>query len=134
MSITEKVTQNVTNNTINFVQSQIAAKNSSVPYYADTRLVHSAVTDMDVFPYPRFYRGVPDHPDPIVFEREAGFRNHYQAGYTPQVEYPKQQPPNVCFQPACTTVFPCMEDSELNQARKSRNMKLNKQIGHNISV
>jgi len=132
--MTSQLTQSVTNNTVNFVQQQIAAKNSSTPYYADAKIVRSAITDMDVFPYPRFFRGKPTDPNPNVLEREAGFRNRYQAGYTPQIKLPEAPKPNVCFQPSCNTITPCLGNSEQNILQMKRNEVLNQQIAYNNSV
>lgn len=132
--MTSQLTKVVTNGTIDFVQQQIAAKNSSTPYYADATIVSNAITDMDVFPYPRFFRGKPTDPNPNVLEREAGFRNRYQAGYTPQINIPSAPKPNVCFQPACTTIFPCLGNSERNIQEMQRNDILNNQISYNNSM
>ena len=127
-------TQKVTSNTINFVQAQITAKNSYNPYYARANMVSNATTDMDVFPYPRFYRGKPTDPNPNVMEREAGFRVRYQAGYTPQINLTDPNKPNVCFQPACSTIFPCIGNSDRNESKIKRNEVLNKQISYNNSI
>ena len=124
----------VTNNSINFVQHQIAQKNSSTPYYADRHIVSNAITDMDVFPYPRFFRGIPTDPNPNVFEREAGFRNLYPDGYTPLLKLEASPKPNVCFRPACTTIQPCLGTSERNIAQMETNNILNSQIAHNNSI
>jgi len=128
------MTKDITEKTIDFIQNQIAAKNSSAPYYADASIVQQSITDMDVFPYTRFFRGKYNDHCPNVFEREAGFRNHYQAVYTPDIKLPPPPPPNVCFQPACSTIFPCLATSDRNIAREQRNNELNSQIGYNISL
>jgi len=132
--MSSQMTKDITENSMDFIQSQIAAKNSSVPYYANTSIVQRSITDMDVFPYTRFFRGKPDDPNPNVFEREAGFRNHYQASYTPDVKLPPAPAPNICFQPACSTIFPCLATSDRNVAREQRNRDINSQIGYNISI
>ena len=132
--MTSQLTQQVTSNTVDFVQQQIKLKNSSTPYYADRKIVDNAITDMDVFPYPRFFRGKPTDPNPNVMEREAGFRNRYQAGYTPQINLPPAPKPNVCFEPACSTIFPCLGNSEQNILKIERNNILNNQIAYNNSV
>ena len=43
---------------VNFVRDQIEAKVGSKPFYASQNAVNLNVTDIDTFPYPRFYRGV----------------------------------------------------------------------------
>jgi hypothetical protein len=132
--MTSQLTKAVTNSTIDFVQQQILLKNSPIPYYADTKIVNNSITDMDVFPYPRFFRGKPTDPNPNVLEREAGFRNRYQAGYTPQITLPPGPKPNVCFQPACSTIFPCLGNSDRNILQMQRNEVLNTQISYNNSM
>ena len=89
---------------------------------------------MDVFPYPRFFRGKPTDPNPNVFEREAGFRNLYPDGYTPLLKLPAAPKPNVCFRPACTTIYPCLGNSDQNLARIQQNNTLNNQISYNNSI
>lgn len=67
-------------------------------------------TDMDVFPYNRFYRGVVGCPHPRVFDREAGHRRWNQQGYTyqysPEVTTPRRF--EGCFQIPCSTILPCV--------------------------
>jgi hypothetical protein len=122
----------ITNNSIESIQKQINMKNSSKPYYATTKTVEHVVTDMDVFPYTRFNRSQPMNENPIVFEREAGYRQVHS--YTPHVDLPADPEPNVCFKPACNTITPCLANTESNQRIIDRNNELNKMIQHNISV
>lgn len=134
MACNQQLSDNITKNTVEFVQQQIALKNTSNPYSVNTNLVYNTITDIDVFPYTRFYRGVSEYSSPIVFDREAGFRPVHNHSYVPIVEKPEQPKPNVCFQPPCTTIFPCLADSDYNKTRNRRNDLLNKQIQHNISI
>ena len=129
-----QVTQNVTNNTINFIQQQIAKKNTPIPYYADKNLVKSSITDMDVFPYHRFYRGIACDPNPNVMEREAGYRTRYQAGYTPDIKISQGVKPNVCFNTGCSTIYPCLGNSEKNILKQQQNETINKQLGNNLTI
>jgi hypothetical protein len=67
-------------------------------------------TDMDHFPYYRFFRGMVDCPQPRVLDREAGHRRwdqaayHYQ--YSPDVLTPRRF--EGCFQIPCSTILPCI--------------------------
>ena len=64
-------------NSINekIIQHHIANKmNYSKPYYPDPDLMYDTLTDMDHFPYTRWYRGKYYMTDPQVADREAGFR------------------------------------------------------------
>lgn len=78
---------------------------NSVPYLASST---QTATDMDVFPYPRFYRGDYRSPVASVFEREAGWRPREQKCYNEQsmVKYDNFYP-NHCFQAAPSTTYPC---------------------------
>ena len=90
------------------IRSQINRKKASGPYYATSSQATQVVTDYDTFPYPRYFRGIPESHRPIVAEREAGWRMRQDACY--QVNEPPHIPivnPNHCFQAACSTVYPC---------------------------
>ena len=75
------------------------------PYMASTV---NATTDMDTFPYPRFFRGDYNSSNAIIFEREAGFKPRrddcYQlvSGVKTERYYP-----NHCFQAAPSVQYPC---------------------------
>lgn len=68
----------------------------------------STVTDMDVFPYPRFYRNNYNSEKCFTFEREAGWKPRrddcYQiaSGIKRELFYP-----NNCFQAPPSTQYPC---------------------------
>lgn len=89
----------------NLVSSMIAMKQSSNPYYSSGP---SAVTDMDVFPYPRFYRGGTGER-PVVMEREAGWNSIKNKCYTQSSLQSNevQMYPNHCFQAAPSVTYPC---------------------------
>lgn len=74
-------------------------------------------TDMDVFPYDRFFRGVMDCPAPRVFDREAGHRRHNPLGYayqySPDVTTPRKF--EGCFQIPCSTILPCVPETSYKQ-------------------
>lgn len=91
------------------IQYEIERKNSYCPYYATTSTTRESITDMDHFPFTRFYRGVYNNPDPIVFEREAGYRKRDDRCYNDKIICQSNPPvyPNHCFQGASLTVHPC---------------------------
>lgn len=95
-------TQNVTN-----VRNLITKKQSCYPFLATEADALSAITDMDHFPYTRFYRGNPHSSRPTVFEREAGWRPANNQCYQPNIRHIEQGYPNHCYSSACSTVFPC---------------------------
>jgi len=94
---------------ISFVRNGINAKlDYSTPYYARSDTVKNMVTDMDHFPYTRFFRGVYNSDKPQVFDREAGWRILQPQCYTPMLGYKEPEYPNFCFEAPCSTVYPCI--------------------------
>jgi len=95
-------------NAIEYVRAQIAKKNSSSPYFANGTSIANVITDYDHTPYDRWFRGVYYFPDPVIAEREAGFRPIQNSCYE-VVQKPKETKQFVgCFEPPCSTVFPCI--------------------------
>jgi hypothetical protein len=95
----------VTYDNIQHIRDQISQKNTNSVFYGTQDDVYGVITDHDHFPYYRYYRGEPGVDSPIVAEREAGWRPITQ---TPRVALGKIYPrKSGCFQPACTTTFPC---------------------------
>jgi hypothetical protein len=91
------------------IRSQISAKKASHNGYHSTATdVLGVITDHDTFPYPRYFRGVPQSDVPIVADREAGWRyrndSYKTASYITDKNYP-----NHCFQASCSTVYPCYQ-------------------------
>ena len=74
-------------------------------------------TDMDVFPYDRFFRGMVGCDRPRVFDREAGHRRlnpaAYAYQYSPEVTTPRRF--EGCFQIPCSTILPCVPDTAYKQ-------------------
>ena len=75
-------------NTINVdnIAEEIRKKKQSIPYYATTKKANQVVTDHDTFPYPRWYRGQVKSTEPIVVEREAGWRPRHDFSYVDNLE------------------------------------------------
>jgi hypothetical protein len=97
------------NSNILFVRKQIEQKtNYNLPYYARTTDINQCITDMDGFPYKRFYRGQVDKDYPVVFDRAAGWRPRFdqENSATPNL-VPPATPPDYCFEAPCSTVYPC---------------------------
>lgn len=114
MNITSLTNQN----NVESVREQIMKKKSYNPYHTTVNIPSNVLTDYDNFPYQRYWRGVPNSYDPVVAEREAGYRPRHDACYKtsePMQEVPK---PNLCFQSACSTIYPC--NSEYNRVFKDR--------------
>lgn len=82
-------------------------KTSSQPFLASYEDARSIIVDNDHFPFTRFYRGVYNDSNPIVFKREAGWRPQDNACYKMCTQLDSIPPPNVCFQSACNTTYRC---------------------------
>lgn len=95
------------------IQFQINQKMQyDIPFYATQEFAQSTLTDMDEFPYKRFYRGVYNSSTPIVFEREAGWRPLHNNCYK-QIGNPKNCEHPYCWQYPCSTVYPCHVGQEM---------------------
>lgn len=104
------LTANLNEHSIEHVRRMINAKTSSEPFFANNMSIVNSVTDMDHHPYSRYFRGVYYFPEPVIFEREAGWRNTTNSCYTvngPKIREPK---PKHCWETACSTTFPCHPD------------------------
>lgn len=99
--------QACTVNNINSVRRQIYNKiNYNVPFYATLEDMSTTVSDMDHFPYKRFFRSKYNVATPIIFEREAGFHPLNNFCYKEKVNTQIFNP-TYCWQNSCTTVLPC---------------------------
>ena len=97
-------TSNINKQNIDFIQNLIQRDHSSQPYFPSTTNV---ITDYDTFPYPRWFRGIATESRPIVAEREAGWRPRRDNCYKTQSNAISTKPRHLCFESACSTVFPC---------------------------
>jgi hypothetical protein len=91
---------------MNYIQECIRLKNiSGRPYQSYANDVKNVITDVDHFPYTRFYRGVYNDTNPHIWEREAGYHVLQPQGYTKHLSYdiPKFSLP---MQIPCSTVIP----------------------------
>lgn len=93
----------------------ISLKNQDKPYYSTGTCV---ITDVDSFPYQRFYRGRYDSEDPIVMDRVAGWRPRCDNDYVAVPKKIEVKYPNHCFQAASTTVYPCKPEYQRKYSDK----------------
>lgn len=95
-------------------------KNYCRPYYATSKTVLNTITDQDHFPYTRYFRGVSYYSDPIVFEREAGWREVKNPCYkTVGCETLPSPYPNHCFESCCSLIVPCYPNAQRRYADKN---------------
>jgi hypothetical protein len=91
------------------IAKEIMKKNQcSIPYYAINTTVQQSVTDFDNFPYNRWYRGRFDYSEPVIIDREAGYRPIELCSAKP-IDF-EDTTPNHCFEGACSVVYPCKPD------------------------
>lgn len=103
MNLTKDInTQNVEN-----VRYLINKKKGNKPFFATIDDTSAVLTDMDHFPYTRFFRGEFESDRPIVFEREAGWRPTENNCYKNQDPIKPLNHNNICYESACSTVYPC---------------------------
>lgn len=85
----------------------VKASMSSGPVQGTGRSARLVTTDVDEWPYTRYFRGSPTSPDPRVYDREAGWRRiRTDQGFL--VLSQPDPPVKYCFQPPCNTIFPCV--------------------------
>lgn len=105
--MSQELTQSITDKNIAIVRGLIKRSQQSAPLYVTGDIPSSVITDYDTFPYPRWFRGVYDNSNPIVAEREAGYRILQSESYTDSKK--KNETEAVLehvFQTACTTIKP----------------------------
>ena len=114
------LTARLNETSIESVRAAIARKTSSGPYFANGNTIRNSITDMDHQPYQRFFRGVYYYPDPVVFEREAGYRPMQSECYNIVAKKVVEEPPDHCFEVACSTILPCRQKILTRYADKNR--------------
>jgi len=89
-----------------YIASQIHLKNQSgIPYIVYANDIKQIKTDVDHFPYTRFYRGQFNDSNPHIWEREAGYHpleNDRYIHTNKYIVYPHQSPTQI----PCSTILP----------------------------
>jgi len=127
----DTLTPQINEHSIETIRREIARKNSPNPYFANNQTILNVVTDMDHHPYDRWFRGVYYYPDPIIFEREAGYRKQNNSCYNVIQPRQKEEQPHNCYEVACTTTLPCYPADNLKYAERER---LRRMINNNCIV
>ena len=109
ISTPDELTPLINQQNVESVRNMIAhKKNYCQPYYSSSSNVLNIITDQDHFPYTRYFRGVSYFPEPIVFEREAGWREVRNSCYKINGCNSLPSPyPNHCWQGPCNYTTPC---------------------------
>jgi hypothetical protein len=94
------------------VRQQIQQKiNYNRPYFGQTNVLQYVQTDMDHFPYRRYFRGKYNVQYPVIFDREAGYRELNNQCYK-QYNVDNVQRTELCFENACSMVKPCNQQNQ----------------------
>lgn len=101
------LTPKINQKSIESVRREISKKIGSRPYFANGESVDNVVTDMDHHPYSRWFRGVYYYPNPVIMEREAGWRPRHDTCYEVIAPAQPSTDPHHCFEVPCTTTLPC---------------------------
>jgi hypothetical protein len=90
------------------IRQQIYNKiHSSGAYYCPTDMFYGVETDINEFPYRRYFRGERNSAHPIVWGREPGYQKIVSSpGYVPRPP-PFSGLTDLCFQIPCSTILPC---------------------------
>ena len=113
-----ELTSKINHDSIEYIKRSIEKKTSDKPYFANKNSIMKVVTDMDHHPYHRWYRGVYYYPEPIVMEREAGWRKIENDCYDLVIKREAEKQPNHCFEAPCSTTFPCYPEYLVKYADK----------------
>lgn len=102
------------------VRREILNKNqTSRTYYATGNTIKKVETDFDNFPYNRWYRGKYQVSEPVIIERETGYRPIEKCEIPYHEEESTVALPNHCFESACSVVYPCYGgNKEINYKEK----------------
>ena len=104
------------------VQKQIEnSLRSEKPYFPPSEEIFKVQTDINIWPYNRYFRGSPSSDTPIVWEREAGFQEILPRIPVPSISSTQTEPNiSTCFQLPCSTTLPCKSNpSNFQESRKS---------------
>ena len=102
---------------VSVIRDEILKKTGSDPYFPSPTSVFRVRTDVNQFPYGRFFRGQRDSMDPTVWEREAGYSPLITTrDTTNDVSTETTSNDKTCFQYACSTITPCRRRAKNYQA------------------
>jgi len=102
----------------NIIRKEILLKNSDNPYFVENT-IYNVNNDHDVFPYPRWYRGKPSDSSAYIAEREAGWVPK-KIIYSKKIDKTKIKNSTMCFQTACSVIYPCYTPESGNYLLSNR--------------
>lgn len=112
--MSDKQSKDIIDENISIIRSQINAKQSNTPHFVSINETQKIITDFDHFPYNRFYRGIYYSKNPIIIEREAGWRPLQNECYKPTFCFETPEYPNNCFEGSCNLFVQCQSSPKYN--------------------
>lgn len=97
-----------------YIYNMILNKKRNLPFYANEKDITKSITDMDHFPYTRFYRGEYNNPNPVIFNRKPGWRPLNNECYAPKNIIKDEKYPHHCFQEPCSSVGLCIPKNNVD--------------------
>ena len=94
------------------IKQQIEQKKSSMPYFCPPGVFTAVKSDLDEFPYRRFFRGQADKLYPTVWDRGAGYAKVISSPAFNERPKASSGLTNLCFQIPCSTVLPCKKNND----------------------
>lgn len=90
-------------------------------YFPHPKFLEETRTDVNEWPYTRYFRGKPQSDIPFFWEREAGYQKILPDKPVPMYEPLLQEPDTKggCFQSACNTIFPCYYGKKIELPNQS---------------
>tara|TARA_Y100000389_G_scaffold138590_1_gene136333 strand:+ start:545 stop:910 length:366 start_codon:yes stop_codon:yes gene_type:complete len=109
-SIVNRKQKNIQN-----IYNEIYKKNilhSNTPYIPTSTTVLNVITDYDTFPYMNWYKGSHLLNEPVIDDREAGFREtkHFTRNAANESAQYTIKPKQTCFENACSGIKPCEDN------------------------
>jgi hypothetical protein len=93
-------------------------QNDNIPYYPTVSTVRSINSQIDHFPYTKFYEGDWRSNSVRFFDREAGYRKLDNACYRSSCQSIPDVRPDLCFEGPASVTYPChRENLERNKCR-----------------
>jgi hypothetical protein len=89
--------------------TSINLKNGYYPYFSTSKTILQSRIDNDTFPYPRWFKGQYNQPNPTIDKRRAGWSpvdNNSSYLLNNITCCSKKEDYDILFQPPCSTVFP----------------------------
>jgi|TARA_B100001248_G_scaffold257737_1_gene240760 hypothetical protein len=94
---------------MDIIQKQInESLSSESAYFPKPNQIFQVQTDINQWPYQRYFRGEASSFEPIVWEREAGFQEILVQSSVPSIiGFQNEIETSTCFQIPCSTTLPC---------------------------